>query len=135
MIGLEKASMRRALAVGTMSLLLAGAACVAGLRLLSNLVRMLGLPTGALTMWALTVIAVQVILWSGPLRAPLTTDLARDGLAFAVIVVGLTSVTTAVLGAVMMSQFEDALRASPVLAEEGRTFRSATGRGRSPSST
>jgi hypothetical protein len=106
--------------------------CASGLKLIAFPNEMLGRPSGALSAWLVGVIAVLVVLAASPLAAPLTDDVARDSLAFGAIVAGLTLMVVAVLGGLVMSQFEDVLRSSAELAVErpGGTRRGPDGRSR-----
>jgi hypothetical protein len=100
------------------TLTIATVTCAIGLKLIALPNEMLGRPAGALSAWLVGVIAVLVVLIASPLTAPLTEDVARDSLAFGAIVAGLVLMVVAVLGGLVMSQYEDVLRSSAELAVE-----------------
>jgi hypothetical protein len=100
------------------ALAIATVACAAGLRLIAFPNEMLGRPAGALNAWLVGVIALLVVLVASPLTSPIDDAVARDSLAFGAIVAGLALMVVTALGGVVMSQYENVLRASTELAVE-----------------
>ena len=98
------------------ALAIATVACAAGLRLIAFPNEMLGRPAGALNAWMVGVVALLGVLVASPLTSPIDDAVARDSLAFGAIVAGLALMVVTALGGVVMSQYENVLRASTELA-------------------
>jgi hypothetical protein len=98
------------------SVLVASAAVVAGLRLMSPAFDAFAVAELPATALLIDVASIVVFLLVSPLGAALGAEPAADRLAFGAIVVGLTLLIAAVLGGIVMSHMEDALRSSTELA-------------------